>query len=424
MSLSSKRISVLGILSLIIVSITATYGGWHLSETLVHVKDPQWFLYARLVATFFFTLVIVLVDYIILVSSGEWYIMAARFFLAIAVAIFIGWLTTLKIFSETVENEISTRIKNEEQKAKEEYKGESKAIRTQISDISKSIDELKRQKRKLNNQLADEMQGIRGGKQIKGAAGDEGIAAGIRKQVEDVGKDIKAEEKRLDTLSDDLKKGVNKAKETAKNSSSSRDILAQTDVLWDLIIGEKKPIIKWTVGLVMSILLFLDLTPLLVKVGMSFDETYKEEVVAWKEVEKAKINAKKEVEEAKIDAEKEVKKAKIAAEKTTEMTRVTTTANQTDLKEKLRAESEKEQIILRDNLRKPTEKKLIKFHEESLSKINSLYATEKYIELIESFEDPRIPEAVIKRDLVALKNEQSRIYNGAENIENNDEVYS
>jgi hypothetical protein len=325
--------------SLLIVFLTAGYGGWHFTATLID-KQGQNFELIHLLGTLFFATFIFMIDYLILNAGTNRLILYARVILSFGLGSIVAILTTLAFFSADIIAE------NEHQK--------NLSI-TPINNLYDSkIAVIDSEQIKLDNRLTglrDTAIAERQGRTKSGVAGAGPIWEEIHTNIIlDSLKLIEykaTQQKKKELIEKDRKRELDKV----EREFASDDFIAQINSLWRLM---KEKIVSIYASIFLVSLIICDLIPLLAKIGKDYSNDYD----PYKEyLSQIQDKLKFDVEEITIDI--------------------------TDIR----------QIKARNDAI------LSRFNEDTLIDINTLYALEKYNDLLKYFKDKKLPEATIQRML-------------------------
>lgn len=333
-------------LSLFIVLITSSYGGWHLAETITTG------IY-RIFMTIGFISLILLVDYILLNGEKSKWTFLLRTIVSITLGFIISMLTTLEMFSKDITANNNANIESQTNSETQQREQEIIFWKSLLSDSIPKYDNLSTQAHKGDYITED-------GKRIPrcGAIEQEMSYCRTFARKRDNYQKIYDENKdkiiNVDTYIQDTKNDV-----TARNPDG---ILGQLENLWQLMMNRSAIFVGAL--LIFIALMVIDLIPISVKYGIkdSLDNDYQN-------VKNELKNDKNEDGEPRwYNVEKEKYYAKSNDQKNSIAIKALKQKNQHDFE---------------------------KFNEESLYQMNLLYAMEKYSELLEYFKERKVPKEAI-----------------------------
>lgn len=323
--------------SLLIVLLTAGYGGWHFTSTLLNTSAPNYNLY-HILATSVFAFFIFTVDYLILNSGKNLLILIARVILSLGLGSVIAILTTLSFFTDDIAAENQSQKNQLLNPIDSLCDAQISNIKGEITGYEKRIDALR------DSAIAE-----RQGRTKSGVPGPGGIWEEIHGNIIRDSTRLEERTANLRLEEQEIEDKRKRDKEKVEREFSSNNFISQVRSLWRLM---KENIVSfYTIIFILSVLI-CDLIPLLAKIGKDYSkefDPYMEYITSLKE--RIKIVDK----DIPIDF--------------------------TDI----------------DYLRKKNDKELWQFHEDALMQINSLYALEKYNELLTHFKNKGIPEEVVKK---------------------------
>lgn len=349
-------------LSLFIVFITSSYGGWHLAETIT----TGWYRFPFIVG---FVCLIILVDYLLLQGEKSNWTASMRVILSITMGFIISLLTTLIIFKSDITANNNKNISNQTSTETAVRIKEIAYWKSLLSDSITKYDNLSTKAHKGDFMTDD-------GKKIPACGGKELEQSYCRTfaRKRDNYQNIYNENK--DKIANEENYIREKKEEVLEKTPDG--IVGQIENLWQLMTDEKVVLIG--VVLFFIFLMVIDLMPISVKYGIK----------------------------EKLDNDYEAKKKDLQDEKDSNGNPLWFNA----AKENYFVDSQKQ-------LRKIDEKKLAllkakndfdtsKFNEEALKEINSLYALEKYQELYEYFKEKGVPENVVAKMFDKLHKEGNK----------------
>ena len=322
-------------LSLLIIFLTAGFGGWHFTATLINNEEPN-YEFKHFLGTLFFAFFVFFIDYIILNSGKNKLILIARVILSFGLGSIVAILTTLSFFSNDIRAENDSQ-KNLRLNPIDSIYDAQKAAKD--SSITKSQNRI--------TALRDSAIAERQGRTKSGKAGPGGNWEEIHKNI--TLDSIQVEQTKL-TLSADkaeIEKDRKREKDKIEKEFSSKDFISQVKSLWRLM---KETIVSIYTFIFLVALIICDLIPLLAKVSKDYSDDY--------DPYKEYINS---------------------------------------LREKVKVKEDDIELDYRDIelIKTQNDFELSKFNEDALKKMNSLFALEKYQELIEYFKTKNIPQEAI-----------------------------
>lgn len=351
-------------LSLLIIFVTSSYGGWHLADTIT----SGWYRY---LFTIGFISLILLVDYLLLQGEKSRWSFATRVLLSFSLGSIITILSILQIFENDITANNIVNINNETNNETKQRTDEIKYWKSLINDSIPKYDNLSTKAHK-GDYVTDD------GKKIP--------ACGIKELDQSYCRTFARKRDNFQNIYDENRdKIVNeesyiKGKEKEVKERNPNAIIGQIENLWELIEKNKLIMGVW-VCLIFIALMALDLTPIMIKFSTK----------------------------DKLDADYEAKKTELQTEK--DVNGNVLWYNAAKEKYFLKSKKQKTKIDL-EAIRQKNEFELAKFNEESLKEMNSLYALEKYDELLAYFKDKKVPEHAIKKIFDLLHGMKSETENG------------
>lgn len=336
-------------LSLLVVFITSTYGGWHLADTIT----TDWY---RFPYTIGFVSLILLVDFLLLQGKKSNWTFSTRVFLSISLGSIITVLSILQIFKKDITANNESNIKKETNSETKNRADDIKYWKSLSKDSIPKYAILSTKAHKGDYVTAD-------GKKIPpcGAVDLDASYCRTFANMRDDFKNIYEENK--DKIKNEESYIQGKQEEVKKRNPNA--IIEQIENLWELILKNKLVMGFW-VGMIFIALMALDLTPILVKYGN------KEE----------------------LDTEYNNLKNQLQNEKDADGNALWYNAD----KEKYFIKSKKQKAKIElEAIKQKNDFDLAKFNEEALKEMNSLYALEKYTELLAYFKNKKVPEDAIKK---------------------------
>lgn len=336
-------------LSLLIVFITSSYGGWHLADTIT----VDWYRYAFTVG---FVSLILLIDYLLLQGEKSKWAFGTRVLLSFSLGSIITILSILQIFKSDITANNITNIYTDTKNETKQRTDEIKYWKSIISDSIPKYDNLSTKAHK-GDYVTDD------GKKIPRCSGVELEQSYCRTfaRKRDNFQNIYDENKDKITNEESYIKG----KQEEVKDRNPNAIIGQIQNLWQLIVTNKLVMGVW-VSLIFIALMALDLTPILIKFSTK----------------------------DKLDTDYEAKKIELQNEKGADGNPLWYNA----AKEKYFVKSKKQKTkIDLSAIKQKNDFELAKFNEEALKEMNSLYALEKYEELLKYFKDRKVPEDAIKK---------------------------
>lgn len=335
-------------LSLLIVLVTSSYGGWHLADTIT----IDWYRYPFTIG---FVSLILLVDYLLLQGEKSKWTFIMRVIVSSSMGFIISLLTTLQIFHSDI---IANNNDNINKQTKTETVGRTDEIKYWKSLINDSIpkyDNLSTKAHKGDYVTED-------GKKIP--------ACGVKELEQSYCRTFARKRDNFQKVYDENKDKIVsedsyiKGKQEEVIDRNPNGIVGQIENLWQLMMD--RTVVLVGVVLFFIFLMVIDLMPISVKYGIK----------------------------DKLDADYEAKKIELQSETDTDGNPSWYNA----AKERYFVKSKKQKTkIDLETIKQKNDFDLAKFNEEALKEMNSLYALEKYNELLEYFKDKQMPEDAIKK---------------------------
>lgn len=335
-------------LSLLIVLITSCYGGWHLAD----IKTISWY---RFPFTIGFVSLILLVDYLLLHGEKSNWTALMRVIVSATIGFIISILSTLQIFESDIIANRSDIIHNQTKTETAERIEEIAYWKSLVKDSIPKYDNLSTKAHK-GDYVTDE------GKKIPACSAVELEQSYCRTfaRTRDIFQQIYNENQSKIINEENYIKG--KMDEVIKRNPDG--IIGQIENLWQLMLD--KIVVFVAVILLFIFLTVIDLMPISVKYGIK----------------------------DKLDADYEAKKIEIQTEKDSDGNALWYNSD----KEKYFEKSQKQKIeIDLERIKQKNDFELSKFNEEALQKMNSLYALEKYQELLEYFKNKNVPREAVNK---------------------------
>ena len=357
-------------LSLLIVFITSSYGGWHLADTI----SSGWY---RLPYTFGFVSIIILVDYLLLQGEKSHWSASMRVILSITLGFVISLLTILTITESDIIANNNTNIDNDTKKETSQRTKDIAFWKSLNSDSIPKYDALSTKAHKGDYVTND-------GKKIP--------ACGVSELEQSYCRTFARTSERFQNIYNENKNKVadeenyiiGKKKEVIARNSNG--IVGQIGNLWQLMLNNG--VVLAGVILFFIALMVIDLMPISVKFGI-----------------KDKLDSEYEAKKNELQNERDedgnplwynVEKDKFFME----------TQKERGVLEELKLQAKNELELKRIQAKNDSE--LNKSNEETIKGMNSLYAQEKYIELLEYFKTKNIPEDAIKTIFDKLHSEAQK----------------
>lgn len=261
------------------------------------------------------------------ISWGQGAILVSRVAGAIAIGFVVAKPLELKIFEKPINVRIEQNITKKLQAANLELdnlynSGESgiQTLITQKKNLQSVLNDLEKKRNKAKKDVLDELTG-------EGGSGKDGAGPyweAKKQYYEGVIKDYADKQKELNPQIAEIDQKIQK-KQSEKNRFVERnqqtivsadDLITRMETLEEL--GQDKPIIKWSSGLITFILIFIDVTPILAKILSHkdvYDVTLYEEEKRQKEYNKQFLSENKVIDTEKIRNEADIQRRKLKIQK-------------------------------------------------------------------------------------------------------------
>jgi hypothetical protein len=364
-------------LALLIVCITASFGGWHLTDTLIPEKvlvgEYEVRVAIHILSTVVFASLIFMLDYIILSSSGNsraalW----GRGTLAVFLGLFIAVLASLTFNDKAIQASINRNENMETNPINKKYE-------LILQDYSNDIRKLEKRQDSIINLIGDETRGILTGKLGRGPV--------VRSLVTDSATLtilLSEKRKKYDQLSDSL--NTVKNREIANiNREYTNDIIPQVHELVKLMKNDNA--VLFFVILTIIILILLDTIPLLVKIGMNRDTEDNQNDSMY-------IKITKQLNDWMIEGTITEEDKKPILKRLIERTQYKYNIADKELKKKKNQIKRENETLDRDDKKNENEHKHVMFNEDALLEVNLAYSLEQYSKLIEEFQYERTIEII------------------------------